>query len=332
MSAVCDGVNDCGLNDDSDEKSCSLFHKCTPNQFQCESDQYCISKQFHCDGEANCDDGSDEINCKTPICGFGACSQVCLEKKSGHYNCRCLEGYATKGPEKNSTCRSNEEPLLLIASDRDLRFLLPLKLMDSEVHGRIPVSKHKIDVFDMQILHDIVYLYWITTPNRRIEKSATTLLGRNYKRTVKRAAEQEAITIATSIENPKSLAIDWIGEHIYILDAKHHQIVTTDLNGNQLTTITSTGSHPIDIIVDPKTRKMFWSTLDKGIISASMDGSNKHALVDRGIEWATGMTIDDTAQRLYWVDNRKGTVETILLNGKSRHIITQFKNHSKLTV
>lgn len=198
-SALCDGVHDCGANDDSDENasSCSLYHKCTAKQFQCESDQYCISKQYRCDGEQNCDDASDEINCKNvAICGFGACSQICLEKKSGNYNCRCADGY-TKGPEKNDTCSSIEEPLLLIASDRDLRFLLPLKQMDNEVHGRIPVSKNKIDVFDVRILPDTIFLYWITTPNRLIQKLTTTTFSSSFKRKAKRAIEQEAKTIVS---------------------------------------------------------------------------------------------------------------------------------------
>lgn len=296
------------------------------------------------------DDASDEINCKAPICGFGACSQICLEKKSGNYNCRCSDGYA-KGPEKNDTCVSIEEPLLLIASDGDLRFLLPLKQLDNEVHGRIPVSKNKIDVFDVRILPDTIFLYWITTPKRYIQKLPTTTFSSSFKRKAKRAIEQEAKTIvskleernfmhlfihlfltlknqAESVENPKSLAIDWIGERIYILDAKHHQIVSTDLNGEQYVTIVPSGVHPIDIVVDPNSRRIFWSTLDNGILSASMDGTDKQALLDRGIEWVTGLTIDHSAQRIYWVDQRKGTIETILLNGKSRHIITQFQNRS----
>lgn len=132
------------------------------------------------------------------------------------------------------------------------------------------------------------------------------------------------------MENPKSLAIDWIGERIYILDAKHHQVISTDLNGEQLVTIVPSGRHPIDIVVDPNSRRIFWSTLDNGILSASMEGTDKQALLDRGIEWATGLTIDHAAQRLYWADQRKGTIETILLNGKSRHVVTQFKNRSKL--
>lgn len=38
--AVCNGVNDCGVNDYSEEKACALNHKCIPKQFQCESDKF----------------------------------------------------------------------------------------------------------------------------------------------------------------------------------------------------------------------------------------------------------------------------------------------------
>lgn len=125
------------------------------------------------------------------------------------------------------------------------------------------------------------------------------------------------------------MKIDWVGERIYILDANNHQVVSTDLNGNGLVTIVPSGTQPIDIVVDPSSRKIFWSTLDNGILSASMDGTDKQALVERGIELATGLTIDYPAQRLYWADHRKGTIETVLLNGKSRHIVTEFKNRSE---
>lgn len=69
--------------------------------------------------------------------------------------------------------------------------------MDSEVHGRIPVSKSKVDVFDVRILPDIIFLYWITTPNRSIQMLTTTALNNSFVRKT-RATEQEAVTIVSS--------------------------------------------------------------------------------------------------------------------------------------
>lgn len=130
------------------------------------------------------------------------------------------------------------------------------------------------------------------------------------------------------MKNPKSLAIDWIGERIYVMDAAEQKIISTDLNGSEQVTIATTGAMPLDLVVDPNSGMMFWSTLGKGIISASMDGTNKRVIVERGIEWATGLAIDYPSNRIYWADSRKGTIETVLFTGKSRHVITQFKNRS----
>lgn len=130
------------------------------------------------------------------------------------------------------------------------------------------------------------------------------------------------------MKNPKSLAIDWIGERIYVMDADDQKIISTDLNGSEQVTITTTGAPPLDIVVEPNSRMMFWSTLGKGILSASMDGTNRNVIVERGIEWATGLAIDYPSKRIYWADNRKGTIETVLFAGNSRHIIIQFNNRS----
>lgn len=72
--------------------------------------------------------------------------------------------------------------------------------------------------------------------------------------------------------------------------------------------------------------------MEEGILSASLDGSNKQALVQGGVEWPTSLTIDYPSQRLYWVDQRKWTVETCLLNGKDRHIVKKFTNASTKTL
>lgn len=133
------------------------------------------------------------------------------------------------------------------------------------------------------------------------------------------------------MKNPRGLAVDWIGERIYILDGEENHITSTDLNGGEQVSIVSSGPQPLDIVVDPSSRTIFWSTLENGILSASMDGTNKQALIERGIEWATGLSIDYPTNRLYWADHRKGTIETALLNGKSRHIVTQFEKRSKFT-
>lgn len=131
------------------------------------------------------------------------------------------------------------------------------------------------------------------------------------------------------MNQPSGLAIDWIGKRIYIVEKSINQIISTDLDGGQRVTVAKTDEKPLDIVLDPSVKMMFWSTLERGIHAASMDGDNNVNIVSKAVEWPTGLTIDYPTQRLYWADHRKGTIETVLYDGKSRHIITTFTNRSK---
>lgn len=133
------------------------------------------------------------------------------------------------------------------------------------------------------------------------------------------------------MKQPRNLAVDWIAKRLYIIDSLDNHIYSTNLDGGERIKITDTGPNPLDIVVEPSSRVMIWSTLDNGIISDSLDGSNKQTLILHGVEWPTSLCIDYPTQRLYWADQRKGTVETSLLNGMDRHIIKRFQTRSKRT-
>lgn len=66
-----------GLQLATDDRTCGNPPSCNPDQFTCASG-FCIPVGWHCDGSAECDDGSDEVNCSrcTPAqfrCDTGQC-------------------------------------------------------------------------------------------------------------------------------------------------------------------------------------------------------------------------------------------------------------------
>ncbi|XP_077518999.1 uncharacterized protein LOC144129009 isoform X2 [Amblyomma americanum] len=68
--------------------------KCRPTEFPCRATKTCVPAQWRCDGTADCEDGSDEVNCTRRVClePFVSCSDQssCVLKKKfcdGKFDC-----------------------------------------------------------------------------------------------------------------------------------------------------------------------------------------------------------------------------------------------------
>jgi integrin beta 2 len=101
-------------------------------------------------------------------------------------------------------------------------------------------------------------------------------------------------------------------------------IKSVNFDGKQKKTIIDAGANAWDIILDPESRKMFWSTMMRVIYVSSMDGAQKKRLITENIEFASGLSIDFPSRRLYWCDLRKSTIESSTLDGNDRQIVRMF--------
>ena len=66
-SQVCDGFNDCGPDDRSDESPIVCPKHCEDtDRFLCKTVSRCIPREYQCDGDFDCKDGSDEFSPPCP--------------------------------------------------------------------------------------------------------------------------------------------------------------------------------------------------------------------------------------------------------------------------
>jgi sugar lactone lactonase YvrE len=49
-------------------------------------------------------------------------------------------------------------------------------------------------------------------------------------------------------------------------------------------------------------------------------------VVKDNIIWPNGITIDYPNSRIYWVDTKKQTIETVDMQGGDRHVVRQFNS------
>lgn len=115
--------------------------------------------------------------------------------------------------------------------------------------------------------------------------------------------------------------MDWLSKKLYI--ATENSIVASSFDGQKYYTIVNDTEEIKDIVVSPSEGLLFWiqSSPEVKIERSYMDGYNRTTLIQHLMLWPTGLAVDHTANRLYWVDYKAMTIETVNFQGKDRQII-----------
>lgn len=255
------------------------------------------------------------------------------------FQCKCSAGYHKSNTPKSAPCRAiTGQPIIFSASEADLRFLIELERSMKEVdtkesemikiYSYIQTPSLKITSFDYSIDDENLSFFWLESmPSNNlytVNVSAKLDLS-NLKDEGFQLKDVTVVGKNKPKENIyKSLALDWINNKIYLIE--NDMIKALNFDGSEKKTILDGGRNSWDLVLDPISRQVIWSTMLRIIYIASMDGSNKRVLINENVEFASGLAIDQPARRLYWCDIRKSTIETTLLDGSDRHIIRQYKS------
>ncbi|NXJ85945.1 VLDLR protein, partial [Trogon melanurus] len=346
---MCDGEKDCA--DGSDEDGCAQLCD-TPGRsgssYPCGLGG-CLNASLVCDGRQDCTDGSDEAgNCSVscqqscahlcypspqgPRCwcdrgyqlaedglscmdinectekGEGACSQICLNTP-GSYSCGCLPGYLLE-PDGHICKLTGPEPILLVAVQSEV---LSYGLRSGREEVLLAADKDRV-IFSLD--YDLVErkVFWMDLATESIRWQD---LNSGKKGTLVKGVRSDCI------------AVDWLGRNLYWTDGAAGQVLATHLGaawrGTPEYTVVMDGDldQPHSLVLQPLAGLLYWSEVGKQprLMEATMDGSRWHELLAQGLGWPTALALDLPTWRIFWLDEKLGSVGSARLDGTSVKVL-----------
>ncbi|KFQ81956.1 Low-density lipoprotein receptor-related protein 2, partial [Phaethon lepturus] len=325
----CDGAADCG---DGTDEQVGQPAPCQSHEYPCGLGT-CLNASLVCDGRQDCADGSDEAgNCSVPcqlscahLCfpspqgpdglscmdidecaeqGEGACSQTCLNAP-GSYSCDCLPGYLLE-PDGRVCKLTGPEPMLLVAVQSEV-FFFGLRSGHEEV--LLATDKERV-IFSLD--YDLMErkVFWMDLATESIRWQG---LDPGKKGTLVKGVRSDCI------------AVDWLGRNLYWTDGAAGQVLATRLGaawrGIPEYTVVMDGDldQPHSLVLQPLAGLLYWSEVGSHprLMEATMDGSREHVLLAQGLGWPTALALDLPTWRIFWLDEKLGSVGSARLDGTS---------------
>ncbi|XP_064305963.1 low-density lipoprotein receptor-related protein 2-like isoform X1 [Phalacrocorax carbo] len=341
----CDGESDC--MDGSDEAGCQPA-PCQSHEYLCGLGA-CLNASLVCNGRRDCVDGSDEAgNCSVPcqqscahLCypspqgprcwcypgyrlaedglscmdidecteqGEGACSQTCINAP-GSYTCGCVPGYLLE-PDGRVCKLTGPEPMLLVAVQSEL---LSYGLRSGREEVLLATDKDRV-VFSLD--YDLVErkVFWMDLVTESIRWQDFDF---GKKGTLVKGVKSDCI------------AVDWLGRNLYWTDGAAGQVLATQLGapwrGIPEYTVVMDGDldRPHSLVLQPLAGLLYYSEVGSHprLMEATMDGNRRRVLLAQGLGWPTALALDLPTWRIFWLDEKLGSIGSAHLDGSSVKVL-----------
>lgn len=256
---------------------------------------------------------------------WGYCDQLCTNTP-GSYSCSCAPGYSLKN---NNRCVADDygSMQLYFAHDKSIFVLNP-----SGSNVKVVVNTTGASGLDFHYNRNI--LYWSDVKTKRVSRKNVVgnglLNGSDFQihsQPLKNAAgfsqiEREIALPGTWL--PVAIAVDWVGDKLYVADAIGQKIDLFELvpalgKPRHAIVLSSNLTNPADIALDPSVGLMFIADSSQ-VLRANMDGTNSLAIVSEAAYKASGITVDIIAKRVFWCDSLLDYIETVDYDGRKRYV------------
>ncbi|XP_071941661.1 low-density lipoprotein receptor-related protein 1-like isoform X2 [Antedon mediterranea] len=236
------------------------------------------------------------------------CEQLCFYTGNNKLKCACAYGLLN---EDGKTCRNYNA--FIVYSERNMLRTLSMA-NNSNVYQNAwePIQNDYVkNAVSLAVDFNKQLIFYSDIQRGNIEQIMFN--GTGHK------------TVVEGVGSAEGLTYDPIFQEIYWTSYSNSSINRVRSNSDpEIIVQLSSQDRPRGIVVDPCTQYLFWTNWNENapsIMKSHTNGLNTHSIITDNIRTPNSITIDHSAQKLYWADARIDKIERCNFDGTNRHVV-----------